>query len=237
MKRFFRYLAILIGILFVSVAIYYTIRIINARNYTTSVVIKQLRSGNYSLKVSDLTEKQLQILLKVEDPAFYEHHGVDFWTAGAGITTLTQSLVKEIYYEDFQPGLAKIEQTLLAIFVADPLISKNDQLSLFLNIYHFASKEGQQIYGFEQAARAYFNKPLKELTEDQYIALVAMIMAPGTFNVSQHPDRNAERVARIKKVVSGEYQPKGLFDLTYGKVSEDIRQELLPFSYYEDYYK
>lgn len=47
-----------------------------------------------TLDISDLSAWQLDALLKIEDPAFYRHKGVDLKTPGAGLTTITQSLVK-----------------------------------------------------------------------------------------------------------------------------------------------
>ncbi len=235
MKKRTRFLLVLAALLLVTFG-YYAAKIANARNYTETVIRNDLASGVYPMGVADLSDRQLQILLKVEDPAFYDHHGIDLWTPGAGITTITQNLVKELYFDKFQPGLAKIEQSLIAVFALDPLVSKNDQLRIFLSIYHFASKDGQEVRGFRQAAQVYFGKRFEQLSEDEYISLVAMILGPSTFSVSQHPDRNAERAARIKALVAGQYQSKGLFDITYGKVSADIQKELLPFSYFEQVY-
>ena len=36
----------------------------------------------------------MNILIKVEDPDFYDHKGVDFKMPGEGITTITQGVVK-----------------------------------------------------------------------------------------------------------------------------------------------
>jgi membrane carboxypeptidase/penicillin-binding protein len=199
--------------------------------------MKQLQSEAMVLDLEDVTERQLDILLKVEDPAFYAHNGVDLSTPGAGITTITQGLVKKFYFKQFKPGPAKIKQTLIAMFALDPLVSKDDQLRLFINVYHLGNINGQEVQGFEAAAQAFHDKPFQELSEDEYISLVAMIIAPATFHVQRHPERNAERVARIKQVVAGEYTPKGLFDLFYGPMPENVQDNLPPMSYFEKYYQ
>ena len=146
--------------------------------------------------------------------------------------------MKHFYFEEFRPGSSKIKQTLIAALALDPLVSKDDQLRLFINTCHLGSKDGQAIQGFENASQAYYGKPFKDLNEDEYISLVAMLIAPGTFNGDRYPERNAERAARIKLLISGEYQPKGVSDLYYGRVSEDIRQDgLPPLSYFPGYYE
>ena len=219
--------------IFLLLIVYYAVEVFQAREHTKNKVRPLLQSPAMALKLGDLTKRQLDILLAVEDPAFSQHNGMDLSTPGAGLTTITQSLVKILYFKKFQPGLAKIRQTLIAIFALDPLVSKKEQLTLYINLVGL----GQGARGFAAAAQKYFSKPFKALNEDEYISLVAMIVAPRTFNLKRHPERNAERVARIKKLISGRYQPKGLYDLYYGKLDKDAQKEVAPFSYFESYYK
>ncbi|MFH0783438.1 MAG: transglycosylase domain-containing protein [Pseudomonadota bacterium] len=205
----------------------------SARQYTINVVLPAEKEAQYPLQLSSLTPRQLDILLKVEDPHFFDHHGVDFSTPGAGITTIAQGLVKHLYFVKFRPGVAKFKQTLIAYFVLDPLMSKRMQLTRFINTVYL----GPKATGFEQAAGLYFNKRFEQLAEDQYIALVAMIIAPAAFSVDRYPERNRARTERIKQVVSGQYKPKGLFDLFYGKLDQETQKNLPPVSYFESYYK
>jgi membrane peptidoglycan carboxypeptidase len=156
------------------------------------------------------------MLLAVEDPAFYSHNGMDLSTPGAGLTTITQALVKLLYFDPFRPGIsAKLKQTLIAVFALDALVSKETQLLLFVNIVYLGRNGSEQIWGFADAAEAYFDKEFRELTDEEYLALVGMIIAPNGVHVRREPARNAERVARIKRVLSGDYQPKGLMDFYY----------------------
>jgi membrane peptidoglycan carboxypeptidase len=226
-------------ILLVFLLSYLTTAVLRSRDYTRDVVLSALRRRTYDLRIEDMTQKQIDILLAVEDPAFFRHKGVDFRTPGAGITTITQALVKKLYFKRFRPGIRnKILQTLFARFALHPNVSKEDQLRLFINIVYLGRSEKGSVYGFEEAARAYFKKPFQELTEEEYIALVAMIIAPGTFHVQNHPEWNAERVRRIQALLSGKYKPRGLMDLYYGKLPKEVIQKgLPPFSYFSKYYK
>ncbi|MDK9707407.1 MAG: hypothetical protein OEL83_10190 [Desulforhopalus sp.] len=65
----------------------------------------------------------------------------------------------------------------------------------------------------------------------------SMLVAPATFDVQRHPERNRERVERIKRVVSGEYIPCGLFDIFYGKLDRDTQKNIPPLSCFESYYR
>lgn len=217
----------------IVIVAYYAWEVHAAYQYTIDKVLPLEKTADYPLQLSSLTKRQLNILLKVEDPLFFEHQGIDFSTPGAGITTITQGLVKHIYFDNFKSGIAKIKQTLIARFVLDPLMPKKMQLKRFINTVYL----GPKAIGFKQAADNYFHKQFSELAEDQYIALVAMIIAPATFSIEKYPERNKERVTRIKKVIKGEYKPKGLCDLYYGKLDQETQKNLAPFSYFESYYE
>ena len=166
------------------------------------------------LQVADVPEPWLQDLLAVEDPAFYTHRGIDLRTPGAGMTTLTQGLVKIHYFDDFQPGLAKYKQSVLAL-VLDREIPKQDQLLLMLNSVGLGRLEGRRVEGFADAAVTYFGKAFDRLNREEFLALVAMIVGPDHYNVARHPRRNAERLARIERFVAGGCQPRGLRDVLY----------------------
>ena len=235
MKKAALILAVTCALLLCGVIGYYTIEVIEARNNTREVVAEipaELAAADM-VHPDDLTDERLAMLLAVEDPAFFSHNGVDFKTPGAGLTTITQSLVKIFYFDGFRPGIRKIRQTLIARFALDPLVSKEDQLVLFLNYIGL----GKGTRGFVQASEYYFGKPFDELTDDEYLALVAMIVAPATFNLEDYPERNATRVSRMKAVIDGDYAPQGLCDLYYGPMDEDIIDRLPRMSYFEKYYE
>ena len=88
--------------------------------------------------------------------------------------------------------IAKIKQTLIAIFALNALVSKETQLLIFVNTAYLGHYKGHEVRGFAQAARVFFNKPFKELDRDQYLSLVAMIIGPNAFNVIKQPRKNAE---------------------------------------------
>ncbi len=220
-----RSLIALAGIFALVVISYYLVVILVARDYTRDIIIRDLKAktwrrpggsaNSFLLDTSDFTQRQIDILLMVEDPSFYEHNGMDLKTPGAGITTLTQGLVKILYFENFKPGIRKLKQTLIAVFALDPLVSKDEQLLLCVNALYFGHAHGKEIRGFEQAAQVYYGKSFESLTEDEYLSLVAMIIAPNTFHPLTHPEKSAQRVRRIKKLIAGEYKPRGLMDLYY----------------------
>lgn len=208
---------IIAGLIITGIILYYTIEIIIARAETADIVQTALASDRIKLELSDFSNEQLTALLKIQDPNFYNHNGFDFTTPGAGITSLSQGLVKMYYFEDFQPGIKKIKQTLVARFAFDVLTPKDTILKLFVNEVYLGENEGQTIKGFEDGANSYFNKPFKRLTWDEYLALVAMIRAPLTYHYAKNKDQNLDRVVKIKRMLSGEYIPEDNSDWLYDR--------------------
>ena len=117
---------------------------------TPMLVRAALESGRIELRGSDPSAWQKCALLAIQDADFYEHRGVKrpFWKAFTD-TSVTQAVVKHLFFERFKPGIRKIRQTLIARFALDPIVSKDDQLTLFLNVvWFYKSPEGEDIVGF-----------------------------------------------------------------------------------------
>lgn len=180
----------------------------------TAEVLREANAGE--LRLADLDPRRKAMLLKVEDPGFYAHKGVDYSTAGQGATTLTQGLVKRFYFDGgFKPGFAKIEQSLIARFVFDPALSKDKQLQAYLNHAYLGRAAGGAVIGYAAGARAYFNREFRELTDEQFLSLLAMTIAPNELDPVQHAAANRERVRRIQRLLQGSCAPSGLGDVRY----------------------
>ena len=179
------------------------------------------------LAAADLSPERKAMLLAIEDPAFERHHGVDLETPGAGMTTLTQGLVKLIYFpEGFHQGIAKIRQTLIAQYALDAQVSKNNQLGLFLNICYLGNENGREVHGLADAAKTYFGKEFKDLTDNEFLSLVAMLISPNSLKPGTPANRT--RVERIHRVLAGELKPASLLDVDYtGRTHGTLSEEAL----------
>lgn len=205
----------IIILLFVSLCIYEFCLLKQAQDKTPEIRERFLNA--HEVTWSDMPKHRLEMLLKVEDPNFYNHDGVDFQTPGAGLTTITQGLAKFMYFDDFRPGFKKIEQTLIAKFVLDKQFTKDEQLSIFLNHAYLGGFEGKGIRGFQKASEVYFGTDLINLSDEQYLSLVAMLVAPNALHIKKSPEKNAQRVKRIEMVLDGLYVPKDLTDIFYDR--------------------
>jgi len=213
-KIFYTIVSVVSGILFVFF-IYSVIIVWQARKATPTIFKNLKNNGQLQLTLEDFPDGWLDDLLKVEDPSFYHHNGVDLSTPGAGMTTITQGMVKYLYFKNFRPGVAKLRQSLIARFAVNALIPKDEQLLVFVNTVWLGTHNGTPVHGFGEAADVYYNKSFNDVTHDEYLALVAMVIAPFRFHIENQPEGNADRVYRIKSLLSGEYQPSGLMDLYY----------------------
>ena len=208
---------IAIGVVLTIIVMYYTVVIINARVDTPDIVHQALTSDRMKLELTDLSDEQLKALLKIQDPNFYNHNGFDFSTPGAGVTTISQGLVKMYYFEKFKPGIQKIKQTLIARFAFDNLTPKDTILKLFINEVYLGENEGHTIKGFENASGSYFKKPFKDLTWDEYFSIVGMIRAPLTYHYVKNRVANLDRVSKIKRMLAGKYIPIDNGDWLYDR--------------------
>jgi membrane carboxypeptidase/penicillin-binding protein len=160
----------------------------------------------------------------VEDPAFYRHLGVDLESPGAGMTTITQGLVKLLYFpEGFKPGIGKIRQTLIAQYALDNLVSKDKQLDLLLNVAYLGNRDGRPVHGFADAARTYFGKDFRVCSDTEFQSIVAMLLAPD--RLTPGTPAHAERMRRIDAYLSGAYHPESVLDVEYDHKNHGTRAE------------
>lgn len=151
----------------------------------------------------------------------------DLSTPGAGLTTITQEVAKKLYFKPFEPGTRKLRLMDLAKWALSPRASKDDPLTLFLNLlYYGRSPEGTEVTGLADAARTYYGKAVADLSETEHCSLIAMPITPENFHVLTHPVANRERTRRIFKVVPGEDASKGLLDQFYGPLPNETQQGL-----------
>jgi hypothetical protein len=238
MKKFLKYTMMFLLIIIFGITAFYVYSIHKARDYTRDIIALDIAKDQwrhpdgttkrFEIFIHDLSKRQTEILIKVQDPGFWGHNGIDLSTPGAGLTTITQSIVKKLYFDNFKPGIAKIKQSLIARFVVNELIPKDVQLTLFINTMFFGNVDGKPVVGLESAANAYYHKPVNKLTEDQYISLIAMLVMPKTFHIIEHPEWNIDRTNRIKALIAGEYRPKGLLDQFYGDLPQEVVNAGLP---------
>lgn len=188
--------------------------ILTALSWRTSLGLRQrawdLESGGLTSEA--LPPRWIEWLLAVEDPAFHSHRGIDLSTPGAGWTTLTQGLVKIHFRGPYRGLVGKPLQSLRAL-VLDAVVSKDQQLTLMLADANLGSHEGRAVRGFSDAAETYYDRSLTDLSDRQFLGLVAMLVGPNRFHPKRHPERHGERLRRLEALIEGRCAPGGWRDV------------------------
>lgn len=160
-----------------------------------------------------LPARRIAMLVRVEDPTFWTNKGVDLSTPGAGMTTLSQGLGKRLFFDDFEPGLAKGELMALTRFALYPEVDKDRTLKAVIASAYFGTHRGRAVSGFADGARTWFGKPLSRLSEREFLELEAMLLAPDRLKPGRDDAGRRERASRIERLLAGGCRPTGLRDV------------------------
>lgn len=207
MKRLFRRLLILALICLAGAIGYGWLGYRDARDSAESLraradALIEAGRGDAALGVD-----RRRILIAVEDPAFLAHKGIDFTTPGAGSTTISQAVAHWLVAEEFQPDIASLWQTGYA-FGLEQELTKPQILALFLDTVEMGpGPDGDWITGFWSASEAHFGAEPGTVTLEEYLYLVAVIIAPGELSLAVPGTRLQERAARIGRLAAGECRP------------------------------
>ena len=144
-------------------------------------------------------------VVAIEDERFYEHNGIDVRgiaragmkaiTTGnfsEGASTITQQLVKNMYYDQNKTFARKAAEAWTALYVERQL-SKEEILELYINTIYF----GDGYYGLKEASLGYFGKEPQELTDSEAVLLAGIPNAPSAYAPSRHADLALQREKQV----------------------------------------
>ncbi len=109
-----------------------------------------------------------------------------------GGSTITQQYVKNALVGDARSGLGGVVRKAKELVISTKMSrewSKDAVLQSYLNIIYF----GRGAYGISAAAKAYFDKPVEQLTVSEGALLAALIQRPSTLDPAVDPQGSAER--------------------------------------------
>lgn len=164
------------------------------------------------LGVSSLGEERYRQLLMLQDPAFEQHIGVDMTSPGGGVTTITQSLAKRVGFKNFTPGIGKIRQTGYALGLEHEL-DKEQILVLWLATLEMGRGPDGWVTGFHNMSETMYGAPPGAIAADEYLSLLAVLIAPGRYNLGTDDQALQERTDRIRRLLAGECLPNGNSDV------------------------
>ncbi|BBZ78559.1 penicillin-binding protein 1A [Mycolicibacterium anyangense] len=134
-----------------------------------------------------------------------------------GGSTITQQYVKNALVGDARSGLGGLVRKAKELVISTKMSrewSKDEVLQAYLNMIYF----GRGAYGISAASKAYFNKPVEQLSVAEGALLAALIQRPSTLDPAVDPEGAA---ARWNWVLDGMVQ--------IGALSKDDRaQQVFP---------
>jgi penicillin-binding protein 1B len=153
----------------------------------------------------DTTPQMLvDALIATEDRGFYEHYGISVRGTGRaflanimggerqGGSTITQQLVKNFYLNS-EPTLKRKANEALMALLLERHYSKDAILLAYINEINLGQNGNRSVNGFGIASHFYFDKPISELSLDQYALLVGIAKGSSYYNPKKHPNRATER--------------------------------------------
>jgi len=156
----------------------------------------------------DISRHLVATVVTSEDARFCSHHGVD-WVemrnaiedeeegAGRGASTITMQTVKNLFLWNSRSFIRKGIEIPMALGL-DRLWSKRRILEVYLNIAEW----GEGVFGAEAAARTYFGKPARQLSQHEAALLAAALPNPKRRD-SRHPRRaQLRRAAHLARVAA-----------------------------------
>lgn len=171
------------------------------------------------VNISQVPVHVRQAVIAAEDRNFYSNPGFDFrgfvravennlFGNGdlQGGSTITQQYVKNALVGSAQHGFAGLLRKAKELVIATKMSgewSKDEVLQAYLNIIYF----GRGAYGISAASKAYFDKPVDQLTVSEGALLAALIRRPSSLDPAVDP-KGAE--ARWNWVLDGMVETKAL---------------------------
>ena len=181
------------------------------------------------LRFNEIPDVMKSAVLAAEDDRFYQHGGIDWMgVARAGLTnlvnmsktqgasTITMQVARNFYLSSEKTYSRKFYELLLT-FKIESELSKDQILELYMNQIYL----GHRAYGFAAASRAYFGKPLSQVTPAEAAMLAGIPKAPSRFN----PISNRPRAELRQRYVLGRMLSLGY--LTEPEYKEAMAQPIV----------
>lgn len=163
-----------------------------------SSVTGRERSKRKVIGFNDIPPHLVKAITVTEDRSFFEHYGVNIRgilralvrrydadpsspIARQGGSSITQQLVKNLLLSPEKTLRRKIAEAYMSV-ILETRLSKEQIFSLYCNQVYLGQQAGFSINGFGEAADAYFNKDVTNLTLPESAFLAGLIRSPNRYN-------------------------------------------------------
>ncbi len=157
------------------------------------------------LTYDEIPKNIVGAVVAIEDRRFFEHSGVnysrllsaaiqDVFTGHKrqGGSTLTMQLARGFFLSPEKTWRRKVAEIAIT-FQLEHRFSKQQIFEMYANEINLGQRGSFSIDGFGEAAQAYFDKDVSQLTLPECALLAGMIQSPNRLNPFRHPERAIER--------------------------------------------
>jgi penicillin-binding protein 1B len=159
---------------------------------------------------NDLPPVLVAAVLSTEDNRFFEHHGVDpvrvlgaAWinlrrrAKAQGASTITMQTARSFFFSTQRTWRRKLEETLMALEL-ERRFTKRQIFELYAIQIYLGNRGSFAIHGFGEAAHAYFNKDVRDLSLGEAAFLAGIIRSPNRYSLANCTrERAAEARDRV----------------------------------------
>ena len=157
------------------------------------------------MKLDDVPDMFIKMLLLVEDRRFFTHWGIDPRAIARALvanissgrtvqggSTLTQQLVKNLFLNQEKRLTRKINEAFMS-FLLEFHYDKKLILETYINEIYLGQDGRRAIHGFGLASEFYFGKTLKNLTIDEMALMVGLVKGASYYNPARNPTHALQR--------------------------------------------
>ena len=171
----------------------------------TALFDAEQRSKRQLVKYDDIPKIMVDAVVSIEDRRFFQHSGVNFVRLAEamlidvthqrheqGGSTITMQLSRAFFLTPEKTVRRKLTEIMIALEL-EQKFSKQQIFEFYANRVDLGQRGSFTISGLAEAARAYFNKDLKDITLPEAALLAGLIQAPSALSPYRHPERALER--------------------------------------------
>jgi penicillin-binding protein 1B len=170
---------------------------------------KRVYCYGHTINFSNIPGLLWKGLIGIEDYRYLDHQGVDLrslmralWhdlkvmRLEQGGSTLTQQLVKNLYFSNERKFSRKIKEMIASIYL-EWKYSKEEILAAYFNEVEWGSLQGIRIKGVYAASLMYFDKRPTELMPFEVAILIGLLKGPYYYSPFTHADRLRSRTSIV----------------------------------------
>jgi penicillin-binding protein 1B len=187
----------------------------------TAISNDKARQKQKLVSYKDLPKDYINGVVAIEDRQFFEHSGINVRGIARALfrdvsegqmqeggSSITQQLVKNFFLTPERTLKRKLQEMMIAVTLETKL-SKEEIFQLYANEIYMGQSGSYSINGVGEAASAYFNKDVVNLTLPEAAFLAGIIRGPSYYSPYRDPERaRARRNQVLDAMVEAGFIPK-----------------------------